>query len=39
MSAEGVNTFYIADGLQDSTKPVRQGEELDLARLEPYPFS
>ncbi|HWS16882.1 MAG TPA: phosphotransferase family protein [Candidatus Elarobacter sp.] len=36
MSAEGVNTFYIADGLQDSTKPVRQGEELDLARLEPY---
>jgi aminoglycoside phosphotransferase (APT) family kinase protein len=36
MSAEGVNTFYIADGLQDATKPVREGEELDLARLEPY---
>jgi aminoglycoside phosphotransferase (APT) family kinase protein len=36
MSAEGVNTFYITEGLQDSTKPVRPGEELDLARLEPY---
>jgi aminoglycoside phosphotransferase (APT) family kinase protein len=36
MSAEGVNTFYIADGLQDGTKAVREGEELDLARLEPY---
>ncbi|MCU1219381.1 MAG: aminoglycoside phosphotransferase [Candidatus Angelobacter sp.] len=36
MSAEGVNSFYIADPLQDSTKPVRPGEELDLTRLEPY---
>jgi aminoglycoside phosphotransferase (APT) family kinase protein len=36
MSAEGVNTFHIADALQDGTKPVRPGEELDLARLEPY---
>src|SRR5579884_1897099 len=35
MSAEAEN-FSIADHLQDSTKPVRSGEELDLARLEPY---
>lgn len=36
MSAEGLNTFYIPEGLQDSSKAVRPGEELDLARLEPY---
>jgi aminoglycoside phosphotransferase (APT) family kinase protein len=28
--------FPIAETLQDSSKPVRAGEELDLARLEPY---
>src|SRR6476646_6922552 len=36
MSAEAAKNFSIADELQDSTKAVRQGEELDLARLEPY---
>ena len=36
MSAEATRNFPIADALQDGTKPVRQGEELDLARLEPY---
>src|SRR6478672_7467419 len=36
MSAETANNFSIADELQDSTRAVRQGEELDLARLEPY---
>ena len=36
MSAEATNNFSVADTLQDSSKPVRQGEELDLARLEPY---
>src|ERR1700739_54735 len=36
MSAEATKHFSIAEELQDSTKAVRQGEELDLARLEPY---
>ena len=36
MSAEATKHFSVADELQDSTKAVRQGEELDLARLEPY---
>ncbi|MGZ4897102.1 MAG: phosphotransferase family protein, partial [Candidatus Angelobacter sp.] len=36
MSAEATRNFPIAEELQDGTKPVRQGEELDLARLEPY---
>jgi aminoglycoside phosphotransferase (APT) family kinase protein len=36
MSAEAIKNFPIADALQDSTKPVREGEELDIARLEPY---
>src|SRR4030081_634379 len=36
MSAEATKNFPIADALQDSTRPVRQGEELDLDRLEPY---
>jgi len=31
-----VANFSIAEALQDSSKPVRPGEELDLARLEPY---
>ena len=26
----------VAENLQDGAKPVREGEELDLARLEPY---
>ncbi len=36
MSAEATKHISVAEELQDSTKPVRQGEELDLARLEPY---
>jgi aminoglycoside phosphotransferase (APT) family kinase protein len=36
MSAEGKNNFSVADAMQDSSKPVRQGEELDMAKLEPY---
>jgi aminoglycoside phosphotransferase (APT) family kinase protein len=36
MSAEAKNNFSVADAMQDSSKPVRQGEELDLAKLEPY---
>lgn len=36
MSAEATKNFPIADALQDSTKPVRQGEDLDLTRLGPY---
>jgi aminoglycoside phosphotransferase (APT) family kinase protein len=36
MSAEATKNIPIAEALQDSTKAVRQGEELDLARLEPY---
>jgi aminoglycoside phosphotransferase (APT) family kinase protein len=36
MSAEVKNNFSVADAMQDSSKPVRQGEELDLAKLEPY---
>src|ERR1700760_730154 len=35
MAAEAANNFS-AERLQDSSKPVRQGEELDLAKLEPY---
>jgi aminoglycoside phosphotransferase (APT) family kinase protein len=35
MGAEAANNFS-ADQLQDGSKPVRQGEELDLAKLEPY---
>jgi aminoglycoside phosphotransferase (APT) family kinase protein len=36
MSAEATKNFAVADSLQDSSRPVREGEELDLARLEPY---
>src|SRR6185437_10764572 len=36
MSAEATKHFSVADELQDSTKAVRLGEELDIARLEPY---
>jgi aminoglycoside phosphotransferase (APT) family kinase protein len=36
MSVEGKNNFSVADAMQDSSKPVRQGEELDMAKLEPY---
>jgi len=36
MSAEAAKNIPIAEELQDGTKAVRQGEELDLARLEPY---
>jgi aminoglycoside phosphotransferase (APT) family kinase protein len=36
MSAEAKNNFSVGDAMQDSSKPVRQGEELDLAKLEPY---
>jgi aminoglycoside phosphotransferase (APT) family kinase protein len=36
MSAEATNSFSVANTLQDGSKPVRQGEELDLGRLEPY---
>jgi aminoglycoside phosphotransferase (APT) family kinase protein len=36
MSDEATKNIPIAEELQDSTKPVRQGEELDLARLEPF---
>jgi aminoglycoside phosphotransferase (APT) family kinase protein len=35
MAAES-NRFSVASNLQDGSKPVRQGEELDLGRLEPY---
>src|ERR1700704_5916175 len=36
MSGEATKNFSVTESLQDSTKPVREGEELDLARLEPY---
>jgi len=36
MSAEATRNSSVADALQDGTKPIREGEELDLARLEPY---
>jgi aminoglycoside phosphotransferase (APT) family kinase protein len=36
MSGEATKNFPVADSLQDSSKPVREGEELELARLEPY---
>src|SRR6516164_7000304 len=36
MSAEATKNLAIAENLQDGAKPVREGEELDLARLEPY---
>ena len=36
MSAEATKNISVAEELQDSTKAVRNGEELDLARLEPY---
>lgn len=36
MTAEAAQNFPIAEALQDSSKAVRAGEELDLARLEPY---
>ena len=36
MSAEATKNLPVAENLQDSTKPVREGEGLDLARLEPY---
>ena len=34
MAAES-NRFSVASNLQDGSKPVRQGEELELGRLEP----
>jgi len=36
MTAEAAHNLPVAEGLQDSSRPVRAGEELDLARLEPY---
>jgi aminoglycoside phosphotransferase (APT) family kinase protein len=36
MSAEATRNFPVANALQDSSKPIRSGEELDLTRLEPY---
>src|SRR5436309_719980 len=36
MSAEAIKNFPVAETLQDGSKPIRDGEELDLARLEPY---
>jgi aminoglycoside phosphotransferase (APT) family kinase protein len=36
MSAEAAPNIPIAEALQDSSRPVRAGEELDVARLEPY---
>src|SRR6476619_7432689 len=36
MSAEATKNLPVAENLQDRAKPVREGEELDLARLEPY---
>ncbi|HET9839546.1 MAG TPA: phosphotransferase family protein [Candidatus Angelobacter sp.] len=36
MPAEAAHNLPIAEALQDSSRPVRAGEELDLARLEPY---
>ncbi|HEX3585872.1 MAG TPA: phosphotransferase, partial [Candidatus Angelobacter sp.] len=36
MSAAATKNLPITENLQDGTKPVREGEELDLARLEPY---
>src|ERR1051326_5965599 len=36
MSAEAVHKLAIAEALQDTARPVRAGEELDLARLGPY---
>src|SRR6478609_4741067 len=36
MSAEATKNLPVAEALQDGTKPVREGEELDLAKLEPY---
>src|SRR5580765_936390 len=39
MSAEATRSFPVDNALQDSSKPIRSGEELDLARLEPYLLS
>jgi aminoglycoside phosphotransferase (APT) family kinase protein len=36
MSAEATKNFSAGGALEDGSKPVRAGEELDLARLEPY---
>src|SRR6266404_3798295 len=36
MGAEAANNFSIAESFQDSSRPIRAGEELDLLRLEPY---
>ena len=36
MADEATNNSAVAESFQDSTKAVRKGEELDLARLEPY---
>lgn len=36
MSAEATNNLPVAEALQDGTKAVRAGEELDSSRLEPY---
>src|ERR1051326_4089018 len=36
MSAEAAQNIPIPEALQDSSRPVRTGEELDVERLEPY---
>src|SRR5438270_8696628 len=36
MSAEATKNLPVGENLQDGAKPVREGEELDLVRLEPY---
>ncbi|HEU4413707.1 MAG TPA: phosphotransferase family protein [Candidatus Angelobacter sp.] len=36
MSTEAAPNTGVPEALQDSSRPVRAGEELDLARLEPY---
>jgi aminoglycoside phosphotransferase (APT) family kinase protein len=36
MTAEAAKNTPVPEALQDTSRPVRAGEELDLARLEPY---
>ena len=36
MSAEAAHNSSIGESFQDGSRPIRAGEELDLARLEPY---
>src|SRR5215467_15949889 len=36
MAGKAAHNFPVAEALQDSSRPVRAGEELDVARLEPY---